>query len=165
MNGWPENHANLGVIVLVFGMILPILVSGSDFDSDKEAIRAIRAESNEAIKNHDAAAIVASFADSYQITTGSGQLFHDTPEIEQELWAELLAENPDVIYVRTPDQVEISSYLPRAAESGTWVGNRTSDKGPIELRGTYSASWIKVDGDWKIQSEMFVTLSCSGEGC
>lgn len=71
----------------------------------------------------------------------------------------------DVVYVRTPTRIEISSYLPRAAEFGDWVGNWTSDKGSIEVGGSYSASWRKVDGAWKIQSEIFVTLFCKGPAC
>jgi hypothetical protein len=62
------------------------------------------------------------------------------------------------------DKDEIAS-IRRAAEFGDWVGNWTADKGPIEVGGSYSASWRKVDGVWKIQSEIFVTLFCNGAAC
>jgi hypothetical protein len=78
---------------------------------------------------------------------------------------EIFAEFPDVLYVRTPSKIEVSTYLPRAAETGNWVGNWTAEKGRIEVGGSYFASWLKVDGSWKIQSEMFVTMYCSGDGC
>ena len=134
-------------------------------ESEKNKIEEIRAESNEAIRKHDADGIVASFAQTYQITTGSGKLFHDSPGTEKELWTEIFDQFPDVVYVRTPSKIDVSTYLPRAAESGSWVGNWTNEKGRIEIGGSYSASWLKIDGHWKIQSEMFVTLYCSGDGC
>ncbi len=150
------------VIVGCAGLFAPAY---SDIESDQKEILTIRASSNEAIRNHDAEAVVASFDDTYQITTGSGKLFHDSPEQEKDLWAEIFAQYPDVVYVRTPAKIEVSTYRPRAAESGNWVGNWTTGKGTIEIGGTYSASWLKIDGRWKIQSEMFVTLYCSGDGC
>lgn len=153
-----------GICVFVGSAGFTAVVS-SDAATDEEQIRHARATSNEAIRNHDAAAIVAMFADPYQITTGSGMLFHDSPAQEKKLWEKIFADNPDVLYVRTPNKVEISSYLPRAAESGDWVGTWTTAKGPIEVGGRYSASWIKVSGSWKLQSEMFVSMYCSGEAC
>lgn len=140
-------------------------VAHSNDSPDAEKIAEIRARSNDAIRAQDVDGIVAAYDETYQLTTGSGLLFHDNPETEKELWAEHFAQLPDVVYVRTPTTIHISTYLPRAAESGKWVGTWTTDKGPVEVRGTYSASWIKVSGQWKIQSEMFVSLYCSGGGC
>ncbi len=137
----------------------------AETESDRAQILNTRAISNEAIENHDAESIVASFDRTYQITTGSGKLFHDSPSEERVLWEEIFAQFPDVVYVRTPSKIEVSTYLPRAAEYGNWVGNWTDENGSVEVGGSYSASWIKVDGHWKIQSEMFVTLYCSGDGC
>ncbi len=158
----PKTLSAIFIIVACAGVASTAFSDGA---SDEETIRKIRAESNAAIRAHDANGIAASFADPYQITTGSGKLYHDTPEEEVILWEELFAENSDVVYVRTPAQIEVSGYLPRAAENGNWVGNWTADKGPVEMGGSYSASWIKINGRWKIQSEMFVTLYCEGDGC
>lgn len=152
--------------VLIIAGCLGLSVSAyPDSGTEKDKILKIRADSNAAIQKHDAAGIVASFDQTYQITTGSGKLFHDSPEKEEELWRTIFAEFPDVIYVRTPSKIEVSTYLPRAAESGDWVGRWTAENGEIEVGGTYSASWLKVEGSWKIQSEMFVTLYCAGVGC
>lgn len=156
--------ATCAILTIVTFMGIAV-IAWSDDASDKDTIIMLRAESNEAIRTHDAEGIVASFDDAYQITTGSGKLFHDTPEEEIELWTKIFAQYPDVVYVRTPIRVDVSTYLPRAAEGGNWVGNWTTDSGPIEVGGSYSASWLKIDGRWKIQSEMFVTLYCVGAGC
>jgi hypothetical protein len=153
------------IITVAVAAILFGELARSDAGSDKEEIAAIRAESNEAIQRHDAEGIVILLDDQYQINTGSGLLSHGDREAEKENWAELFSERDDVVYVRTPTRIEVSSYLPRAAEFGDWVGNWTTENGPIEVGGSYSASWRKVDGNWKIQSEIFVTLFCNGDTC
>ena len=140
-------------------------VARSDVSSDKEEITSIRAASNAAIRRHDTDEIASSLDDPYQINTGSGLLFHGDSETEKENWSQHFAKFDDVVYVRTPVRIEVSTYLPRAAEFGNWVGNWTTDNGPIEVGGSYSASWRKVDGVWKIQSETFVTLYCNGTAC
>jgi ketosteroid isomerase-like protein len=47
----------------------------------------------------------------------------------------------------------------------TGIGRQLSGKKPdgrMELRGTYLAMWRKENGQWLIQSELFVLLRCSG---
>lgn len=134
-------------------------------DSDKDQIAAIREQSNQAIARHDVAGIVRFLDSEYQITTGRGLMYHHDPEQEGVSWAEHFARYDDVVYTRTPQTIEISSYLPRAAESGRWLGTWTNENGQIEVSGSYTASWRKVDGDWKIQSEIFVSLFCKGVDC
>ena len=137
----------------------------SPADPNAARIRAHRAASNNAIQNHDAAGVVAYLAPEYQITTGSGALYHDGPEEEAVLWQEIFSANEDIVYVRTPAHVEVSSYLPRAAERGNWVGSWTTPSGLKEVGGSYFATWIKVEDAWKIRSEEFVTLFCTGAEC
>ncbi|MDH5263081.1 MAG: nuclear transport factor 2 family protein, partial [Gammaproteobacteria bacterium] len=153
------------VLFITAGCLGIAVTAWPDSESEKNRILQARAASNEAIRKHDADGIVALFDQTYQITTGSGKLFHDSPEKEKELWAAIFAQFPDVVYVRTPSRIDISTYLPRAAESGNWVGNWTTEKGQIEVGGSYFASWLMVDGRWKIQSETFVSLYCTGDGC
>ena len=155
----------LSIITIAAASILFVEIAWSDADSDKEEIASIRAASNAAIRRHDTEGIVTSLDDQYQINTGSGMLFHGDPKTEKENWADHFSQLDDVVYVRTPTRIEVSTYLPRAAEFGDWVGNWTTGKGPIEVGGSYSASWRKVDGIWKIQSEIFVTLFCNGAAC
>jgi len=155
----------LSIIIIAAASIVFVDIAWSAGNSDKDEIASIRAASNKAIRQHDVEGIVASLDDPYQINTGSGLLFHGGPETEKENWAGHFSQYDDVVYVRTPTRIEVSTYLPRAAEFGNWVGNWTADKGPIEVGGSYSASWRKVDGVWKIQSEIFVTLFCNGAAC
>lgn len=127
-------------------------------------VRRLRQQSNAAIARHDVAAVVSFLDAEYQITVGSGALFHGRAA-EAEGWREEFAQAADLVYVRNPQTIEVSSSGERAAEIGDWVGSWTTPAGAHRSRGRYAAHWRKVGGSWKIRSELFVTLSCEGVGC
>lgn len=70
-----------------------------------------------------------------------------------------------MLYVRTPAEIIVSETYPLAWEQGTWVGTVTNEKDPLRKGGSYASGWRKVDGVWKIRSELFVGLYCEGPGC
>ena len=127
-------------------------------------IRSLRKQSNAAIARHDADAVVSFLDAEYQITVGTGKLYHGKAA-ESEGWREEFAQAADLVYVRTPQSVEVSSSGNRAAEIGVWTGSWTTPDGPRRYHGRYAAHWIKVSGSWKIRAELFVTLGCEGVGC
>ena len=145
--------------------VLAILIAGAPVfgqTTPEERIRSLREQFNAAIARHDAEA-VASFLDArYHITVGSGDLNWGG---RAEEWAEVFTSTDDVIYVRTPESVDVSSSGDRAAEIGSWVGSWTTPGGPQQVGGRYAAHWQRMDGGWKIRSELFVTLSCEGPEC
>lgn len=126
--------------------------------------RRLGTQSNAAIARHDVGAVVSFLDAAYQITVGSGDLFHGRAG-EPEGWRTEFARAADLVYVRTPESVEVSSSGQRAAEIGVWVGSWTTSDGPHRSRGRYAAHWRRVGGSWKIRAELFVTLSCEGVGC
>jgi ketosteroid isomerase-like protein len=142
-----------------------VLLSDNDASADAAHIRVAREGSNQAIANHDAEQIAATLDEDYQLTAGNGDFFHGTPAQKLEAWRDVFSRFDDVIYVRTPDTVEVSRYLPLAFELGNWTGSWSTEHGIKELGGRYSASWRKVSGHWKIRAELFVTLNCSGPDC
>ena len=127
-------------------------------------IRSVRSQSNAAIARHDVEAVVSFLDAEYQITVGNGKLFHGRAG-EVEGWRDEFAQSADLVYVRTPESVEVSSSGERAAEIGVWVGTWTTVDGSHRAAGRYAAHWSKASGSWKIRSEIFVTLSCEGVGC
>jgi ketosteroid isomerase-like protein len=133
-------------------------------DSDAEQIRSARAVYNGAIARHDVPAIVSFLDDEYQITTSLGQLIQDRDD-EGASWHELFASRQDLLYVRSTETLEISNDYPLAAETGTWVGSWSTTDGPVRTGGRYAAMWRKVDGVWKVRSELFVALFCDGIAC
>jgi ketosteroid isomerase-like protein len=123
-----------------------------------------RAASNEAIAAHDLNAVTGFWTDDIVMTAGSG-----TGAIGTDAWREVLGQQferyPDVVYVRTPERIELSDVGPLAAEHGRWVGRWTADDGPVESGGTYGAMWRREGGRWRIRAQLFVTLTCTGNGC
>lgn len=128
------------------------------------AIRARRAAFNDAIAAHDAGAALTFLDSDYQITTGAGEVSQGRFG-EAETWEAIFARADDIVYVRTPDRVDVASPAVRAYEGGVWRGSWTTPRGRQELGGRYTAHWRLVDGRWLIRSEIFVTLSCKGPDC
>jgi len=148
-------------ITMLFLFAIP---SAQAQDDQAGRIHAARDVYNEAIARHDVAAIVSFLDDEYQITTSLGQLLQG-PDAEAASWRDLFASRPDVLYVRSPESIEISNDYPLAAETGTWSGTWSTGDGPVRTGGRYSAMWRRVDDEWKVRSELFVALFCDGAGC
>lgn len=138
--------------------------AAASHEGAEEAIRSRRAAFNDAIAAHDAAAAVSFLDSDYQITTGAGELSQGR-YTETASWQGVFATAEDIVYVRTPERVDVASTSARAYESGRWRGSWTAADGPQELGGRYTAHWRLVDGEWRIRSEIFVTLWCDGPDC
>jgi ketosteroid isomerase-like protein len=61
--------------------------------------------------------------------------------------------------VRTPEHVDINP-ADGAAESGNWRWAYHRNGKDIEYQGRYLVGWRKIDGSWKVQSEMYVLTGC-----
>jgi ketosteroid isomerase-like protein len=148
--------------MIVLALFATVDAAASETPAD--AIRSIRKQSNAAIARHDVEAVVSFLDTEYQITVGNGELFHGRAG-EPEGWRTEFAKAGDLVYVRNPESVEVSSSGERAAEIGIWVGSWTTLNGPHRAHGRYAAYWRKVSGSWKIRAELFVTLGCEGVAC
>jgi hypothetical protein len=67
-----------------------------------------------------------------------------------------------VSYERTPDKVSLAGSGRRIGESGHWAGTWRKTDGIMRKSGDYLAVWTVSNGQWRLRSETFVTLSCSG---
>jgi ketosteroid isomerase-like protein len=119
---------------------------------DIATIKSSRAASNEAIKKHDVNGISRFWLDDFVQVIGRGT--YDTgKENIAASWKALFDSDPQVSYVRTPQEIIISDNDTLAWEKGAWVGFHSYSKG-----GNYSAMWIKRNGKWLIKAELFVSL-------
>ena len=154
--------------VLFSAVAMTIVIVGSSVSaqdvSDEEQIRIERARYNDAIEDHDVPGIVSFLDGEYQITTSLGQLSQGRDN-DADSWEQLFASREDVLYVRTPEAIEVSKDYPLAAEVGTWVGTWSTVDGPVRTGGRFAAMWRKADGMWKVRSELFVALYCDGVRC
>lgn len=150
------------VIALTLSIVTPSAIAQDN--SDIEQIRTARAKYNDAIARHDVTGIVSFLDEEYLITTSLGQLLQDR-DGEAAAWQGLIESREDLLYVRSPESIEISSDYPLAAELGTWVGTWSTKQGEVRTGGRYAAMWRQVDGVWKVRSELFVALYCGGVNC
>jgi hypothetical protein len=72
------------------------------------------------------------------------------------------AESNAVTYRRTPISIVDATSGKRIAESGNWTGIWHKPDGTMRKTGVYLAMWIPSGGTWRLKSEAFVTLACSG---
>jgi ketosteroid isomerase-like protein len=146
--------------------LLALVLSGTAVpdEGDTQTIRNARMKYNDAIAQHDAAALQSFLDEDFVITISTGAIQRSRDEYVDS-FAAYFDRYPDVIYVRTPSEITLSSAYPLAIEHGTWVGSRTGENGKVENGGQYTAAWRKTDGTWRVYSELFVGLYCHGDDC
>lgn len=131
------------------------------FSQDEQKIREARNLSNLAIANHDTIAIANYWTKDFHVI--SSRNFEVTGlEANRQIFLHDFKTKRDVVYVRTPVQIQIFSDWNMASETGTWAGQWQESDGMLKLSGTYYAKWHKMDGTWKIRAEIFTPLTCSG---
>jgi hypothetical protein len=135
---------------------------------DETIIRDSRERSNRALESHNGAAFVSLVGKNAVITAASGATVRGREEMQKAI-EEQWKNKPDLVYVRTPESIEISRSDAAASERGTWAG-RAATGGAMEKRGNYMAVWRREMTEsgvpsWTIATEVFVALSCEGAGC
>jgi ketosteroid isomerase-like protein len=154
----------LGVLA---GMPIVIASCGNsekkiEMTDDEKSIRLERNRSNDAIARKDTATMASIWTEDYHIIS-SRNAESSGRDANRERFAKEFTTRPDVIYIRTPDTIEVFQPWNMAAETGTWVGRWTDEKGSaIEISGTYYAKWHKLNGKWMIRAEIFTPLKCKG---
>ena len=135
--------------------------SGIQAGADEQTIRRLRADFNRAIAARDVGALPKFWREDVHVTTGVGRLLSGRDAV-RAAFESIFADATFITYTRTQGKIELSASGVRAAESGHWLGQWKKPDGMMEWRGTYLAMWRKEDGQWLIQSELFVSLRCSG---
>jgi len=129
--------------------------------SDEALIRDARAASNAAIARHDPAGIAAAWMADVHVTPSTSAFTNGRTENQQRM-SDQFARRPDTIYIRTPSAIDVFAPWSVASERGDWVGRWTEPDGALEIGGTYLVQWRKIDGAWRIQSELYVPTHCTG---
>lgn len=152
-------------ILLVLGLVCFSCNNStkSDLNStdDEKWIHEARALSNQAIANHDTLHIGDSWMDNFFLLTSTNQQVVGKEE-NIKSFTDHFKGRPDVVYVRTPDQVQVFDAWGMASEYGKWEGHWTDNETKIDIGGTYYAKWHKVNGKWLIRAEIFTPTHCTG---
>lgn len=127
----------------------------------EQVIRQRRASSNAAIARHDTAGIGAILAGNVVVVT-SNSVHAVGRETNLQRFAEQFRTRPDVVYLRTPDEVRVFEPWGMASERGHWTGSWTDTDGKISIGGSYFAKWRRVNGAWFVESETYVPGTCTG---
>jgi ketosteroid isomerase-like protein len=135
--------------------------SGRQATNDEQTIRSLRTEFNRAIAAHDVGVLPKFWREDLHVTTGVGRQLTGR-EAVRGAFETIFADPTFITYVRAPDKVDLSESGVRASESGRWQGEWKKADGTMEWRGTYLAMWRKENGQWLIQSELYVALQCRG---
>lgn len=140
-----------------FIWVFTVLISwtGLQSQSNESQIRTLREASNFAMKSYDHEKVLSFLTEDALTTTGAGTLLAGKQALRSYI-AE--APNSKMYWVRTPSEIRVNETKGLAWETGTWKGVDPS-KGPeVIVGGNYSAMWTRASGDWKIKSQLFVTL-------
>jgi ketosteroid isomerase-like protein len=146
--------------VLLLFSVGPLRSPAQAPDAER-AIRQRRAASNAAIARHDTTGIGAIMSDSVVVLT-SGSVYRIGRAANMQSFAAQFRTRPDLIYVRTPDQVRVFEPWNMASESGRWSGSWTDTDGKIRIGGVYFAKWRLKKGAWLIEGETYVPDRCEG---
>ena len=128
---------------------------------ETDKIRSVREFSNQSIERKDTAALASVWTIDYHVITSRNFEVSGRAANRDRFFNEF-SSKPDVIYIRTPQSIEVFDKWNMASETGTWVGRWTDMDVHVEVTGTYFAIWHHVDGTWLIRAELFVPLACSG---
>jgi hypothetical protein len=136
---------------------------GSTVPSAAAVIRTQRAESNAAIRARDAVRLRKLLDDDYHGIQGTSGDIDSGGDATTRSYAEQEFKDPTfVMYRRTPTTVIVARSGKRAAEEGHWEGIWKKPDGILRKTGEYLAMWIPSGGTWRLKSESFVTLACTG---
>lgn len=130
-------------------------------DGEVGKIRSARGFSNQAIERQDTAALASVWTNDYHVVTSRNFEVMGRLANRDRFFNEFTSK-PDVIYVRTPINIEVFYKWNMASETGTWVGHWTEQGNLVELSGSYFAKWHRTNGIWRIRAEVFVPLKCIG---
>jgi Domain of unknown function (DUF4440) len=119
-------------------------------DSPVSIVRAQRAESDAAIKAHDAHRLHKVFDDDYHGIQGTSGALDSGGEATARSYAdEEFKDPPFVAYRRAPTSVVTTSFGKRIAESEHWEGVWRKSDGTMRKTGVYLAMWIPSGGTWR----------------
>jgi len=157
-------HYLMGAIAT---MLVAAGANGTERCTDGDQARAIEAQRqsfNRAIEAGDLDTIAAVLAEDVVLITGTDSDLYSGREVQVELWRSDFASSERLIYLRTPECIQVSERFPIALERGRWRGVPENDS-PGVVQGAYSAKW-RHDGEaWRIEVEVYMTQACDASIC
>lgn len=117
-----------------------------------------RAAFNRALADADLAAIGPLLAPDAILVAGTDSAILSGRKAQLLAWNREFAAPERVVYTRTPETIRVSDIAPIAFEHGQWRGVAAST-GAQFAAGDYSAKWRRIDVEWVIEAELYLTLA------
>lgn len=131
-------------------------------ESDEAAIRAARNDLNEALAIRNPGILAKYWLENAHTTSGGGELWVGRDE-NVEGYAEILRSQSFLSGLRSPERIEAATGGPlEAAELGRWKWRLRESGEVVTYLGRYLVMWQKVEGSWKIRSELYAITGCKG---
>jgi ketosteroid isomerase-like protein len=146
--------------ILPVGLLLGASCEPAPESEAETAVRRARLEQTAALADRDIDRAATYWADDVVVTSGLGLAFTGAASYRRAF--EL---DSGLVYERFPDRVQASSAWPLVWEDGLWSGRRVIGPSHPVIRGRYSAMWARIDGRWRIRSELFVAVDCTDAAC
>jgi ketosteroid isomerase-like protein len=130
--------------------------------SDQAEIRTARATYNKALASRDAEAISRYWLLDSQSVWANGRFTVGHDNIVAR-YAKTFKDGDFLFGLRTPQRIDVDpAGGTDAAEVGVWKWKMRSSGQEITWSGRYLAMWQKVDGNWGLRSDLYVTTGCTG---
>lgn len=139
-------------ILIIASLSYSSIAQGQD---DKDEILGLRNAYNASLKNYDYELSLSFLTEGVLTTISNGTLIQGKKNLKEYILAN---SGTKMYWVRTPGEIDINAELGLAWEVGTWKGYIPESGQMSVAGGNYAAQWIKINGVWKINSELFVKL-------
>jgi uncharacterized protein (TIGR02246 family) len=129
-----------------------------DFKAEEQAVRELSMKWLELNRNHDFEAIAALFTDD-----GIVYRQNQEPKIGFKAIKDFLIldfeQNPRAVSDWTTDRVEITATGDLAIEYGSWKDTGRGPDGKADDQGKYVTLYHKVNGTWKVTTDISVSTN------
>jgi len=146
------NHGVRAMLLFVV-VLLPSIPAPAQ--NDKNEILRLRNAYNTALKDYDIELSLSFMTEGILSTISSGALIQGKPNLREYIRSK---SNTKMYWVRTPKEIDVNTETGLAWETGTWKGYTPESGDKSVTGGKYSAQWLKINGVWKVNSELFVKL-------
>jgi ketosteroid isomerase-like protein len=145
-------HAAPAMLLFVVALFPTI---PSQAQHDKDEIQRLRNAYNAALKNYDIELSLSFMTEGILSTISTGTLIQGKPNLREYIQNN---SGTKMYWVRTPKEIDVNTETGLAWETGTWKGYTPESGDKSVTGGKYSAQWLKTNGVWKVNSELFVKL-------
>ena len=148
-------HRPLAIIVLAALASACATTPRADPETEEQTIRALTAQLIQAVKARDIATIMAMYAPDAHVLSPNMAAARGASEI-RPIWDEMLAMRNLDFSLNITD-LRVSDAGDMAYEVGTYRLGFDGPDGRVTDDGKYTTVWRKVNGQWKVASDIFNT--------